>query len=218
MDDKQAATRQVYEDSKFVAAFVAKNGAVNTIDISPHIQEFTSHLRGNRIIDVGCGPGSHARQFAELGFSVVAIDYSEAMIRAAQDSSTTAAILYRHLDMRQIGESFAAGSFDGAWVSASLIHVPESDVPQVLAGFHKILVPNGIARITLKAGTQGPKVISDDKYGLIVKREFIFWEEGNFTRLLREAGFEVTNIEIEKAGITGTEPTTWLRFVARAIK
>jgi len=218
MDDKQSTTHQIYEDSQFVAAFMAKNGAVNAATVSPRIREFTLRLRGRRIIDVGCGPGSHARQFAELGFNVAAIDYSEAMIRAARDLSANAAISFRHLDMRQIGEAFDADSFDGAWVSASLIHVPEADVPQVLAGLHRILIPNGIARITLKAGKQGPKVISDDKYGLVVEREFIFWEESNFTRLLHDTGFDISNVEIEVAGITGTEPTTWLRYVAQAVK
>jgi SAM-dependent methyltransferase len=214
----QQATHSVYEDGAFVAAFLAKNGHSADTEISPRIREFAAGLAGPRVIDAGCGPGIHARQMAALGLEVVAIDYSEAMIHAAQAASPHEGITYKHLDMRQIGDTFPAASFDGAWVSASLIHVPEVDVPQVLSGVHSVLAANAIARITLKAGTQGARTVTDDKYGVVVDREFVFWEEANFTRLLREAGFDILGIESEQGGITGTEPTRWLRYVARAAK
>ena len=214
----QQTTREVYEDGEFVAAFLARNGRGGDREISPRIRNFAAALAGPRVIDVGCGPGIHARQMAALGLEVVAIDYSEAMIHAAQAASPHEGITYKHLDMRKIGNAFPASSFDGAWVSASLIHVPEPDVPQVLSGIHRVLAANGMARITLKAGTQGARTVNDDKYGVVVDREFVFWEEANFTRLLLVAGFAVSNVEVAQGGITGTEPTTWLRYVAQAVK
>ena len=126
--------------------------------------------------------------------------------------------MYKHLDIRKIGNAFPASSFDGAWVSASLIHVPEADVPQVLSGIRRVLAANGMARITLKAGTQGARTVTDDKYGVAVNREFVFCEEANFTHLLRNAGFDIVNVEMQTGGITGTEPTRWLRYLARAAK
>lgn len=214
----QQTTREVYEDGEFVAAFLAKNGRGGDREISPRIRNFAAALAGPRVIDVGCGPGIHAQQMAALGLEVVAIDYSEAMIHAAQAASPHEGITYKHLDMRKIGNAFPASSFDGAWVSASLIHVPEPDVPQVLSGIHRVLAANGMARITLKAGTQGAQTVTDDKYGVAVDREFVFWEEANFTHLLRNAGFDIVNVEMQTGGITGTEPTRWLRYLARAAK
>jgi len=38
---------------------------------------------GMRILDVGCGPGRHAYEFARLGFRVHGIDISEAFIDIA---------------------------------------------------------------------------------------------------------------------------------------
>jgi len=215
----QEITLRTYRDTQFVRAFLAKNGMdQNGSEIFPHVQAFAESLDGKRIIDIGCGPGIHARQFAALGLEVVAIDYSEAMIQAAisipQIGNNPQ---YRTLDMRNIDETFAPNSFDGAWVSASLIHVPEADVPRVLNGIHRILVPDGHVRITLKAGPQRSEIVHDDKYGMEVEREFVFWEESSFTELLRDAGFEISSIQKSEGGITGTEITKWLVYSARAV-
>ena len=216
----QDITRRTYDDAQFVSAFLAKNGrASEEIEVKPHVLAFAESLEGQRIIDIGCGPGIHARQFASLGLEVVAIDYSEAMIQAAISlTRSDHAPLYRTIDMRNIGEAFAPSSFDGAWVSASLIHVPEVDVPRVLKGIHRILVSDGQVRISLKAGDQRAQIVCDDKYGMGIEREFVFWEENNFAVLLRKAGFEITSIQKSEHGITGTEATKWLVFCARAVK
>ena len=214
----QDITRRTYQQPDLVQAFLAKKGTGNEAgEIHKHVRAFAEGLHGNRLLDVGCGPGIHARQFARLGLAVTAIDYSEAMIRAATGLSSAGGPIYMHLDMRDIGDAFPAGSFDGAWVSASLIHVPEPDVPRVLSGIHWVLAPNGIVRITLKSGLQGARMIRDDKYGLPVDREFTFWQEQNFTPLLRDARFSIENIKIETGGTTGDMPTTWLRYGARKV-
>jgi SAM-dependent methyltransferase len=38
-----------------------------------------------RLLDIGCGSGEHAHHFAELGWTAVGIDISEAMIESAQE-------------------------------------------------------------------------------------------------------------------------------------
>jgi SAM-dependent methyltransferase len=213
-------TRRTYADPQFVKAFLAKNWPRSQeIEVAPHVREFAESLDGKRIIDIGCGPGIHARQFAALGLQVVAIDYSESMIQAAislapNDNPPS----YRTVDMRNIGDAFAPNSFDGAWVSASLIHVPEANVPGVLNGIHRILAPGGHVRISLKAGDQRAELVYDDKYGIGVEREFVFWEEHNMVELLYAAGFEITSIQKTAGGITGTETTKWLIFGARVVK
>ena len=122
------------------------------------------------------------------------------------------------LDMRDIGGAFPADSFDGAWVSASLLHVPEPEVPVVLGGVRTILAPGGKAHISLKAGSQGAALISEHKYGRKIEREFVFWEEGSFEALLREAGFRRISCERRIGGTTGGQPTPWLWFTAEADK
>lgn len=217
-EDGQEITRSTYEDAAVVDAFLRKNddprfGAGHRW---PRLQAFADLVGGGRILDLGCGPGIHARQFANLGFDVTAVDYSQAMIAAARALSTGGDPAYSQLDMRDVGDAFPEASFDAVWVSAALIHVPEIDVPRVLSGIRRVLTSRGWLHISLKRGSQGPRLIHDTKYGLPMEREFIFWEEDNFSRLLREAGFDIVNVVLDQGGITGTEPTQWLIFTARS--
>ena len=220
MDDAsgQEITKRTYDDPAFARAFLAKNGTPHGSDPIPaHVLDFAKRMTGNRLIDVGCGPGIDARRFASLGLQVTGIDYSAAMIEAAKRESLPGNPTYLQLDMRQIGAAFEENSFDSAWISASLIHVPESDVSQVLSGVHRILVSNGQFRISLKAGKQGAQLVHDDKYGIEIDREFIFWQRENFEPLLQSAGFEVLGAEVAEGGVTGSEPTVWLRFTGRSL-
>lgn len=41
-------------------------------------------VRGGTLLDIGCGSGAHARQFAQLGWTVTGVDLSPAMIGIAQ--------------------------------------------------------------------------------------------------------------------------------------
>ena len=115
-------------------------------------------------------------------------------------------------DMRDVGEMFDENSFDGAWVSASMLHIPEEDVPKVLQGVRKIVVDGGKVYIGLKAGQQGAKVVEEDKYGKPMEREFIFWEADNFREAAEENGLKVEKLVEDKEGKTGKEETSWLNF------
>jgi SAM-dependent methyltransferase len=215
----QALTYRTYEDPVVVKAFLAKNGEPRNghEHIWPPLREFATLVGAGRILDIGCGPGIHARQFARLGFQVTAIDYSLSMLNVAKNYGDNEAITYVDLDMREIGGAFAPASFDAAWASASLVHVPEIDVPKVLAGIRSVLIPGGLFHVSLKGGAQGAKVVHDNKYGLPMEREFIFWREDAFSGLLRGAGFDIVHVTLQLGGETGGEPTRWIVFTARAI-
>ncbi len=62
---------------------------------------------GARILDLACGPGRHAAEFAHAGGRVVGFDLSRAMLRRAHER--TSAVLVRG-DMRAL--PFKNGSFD----------------------------------------------------------------------------------------------------------
>ena len=216
MSTHQDITRQTYEDKAVVDAFLAKNGEPSSgvEAIWPKLRDFASIVKRGKVLDIGCGPGIHCRQFARLGFDVTGIDYSQAMIDAAVEFGPHPQIAYRQLDMREIGRAFATGSFDAAWASASLIHVPEVDMPRVLEGIGAVLVDGGRLHVSLKGGRQGAKLVHDTKYGLPMEREFIFWEEIKFAALLRSAGLEIVHVARHDGGVTGEEVTHWLIFTA----
>jgi SAM-dependent methyltransferase len=71
----------------------------------------------NTILDLGCGTGKHAKHFAELGYSVVGVDKSAAMIDIAKEQFESDRIKFFEGDIRTFrGDA----SFDAV---VSLFHV-----------------------------------------------------------------------------------------------
>jgi len=212
MTTAQALTKEAYEDPVVVRAFGEANRK------SPSFrQDFAGSLTGRRLLDVGCGPGRDAHFFAGLGFEVTAFDYSEAMIEAARAASIGPnPPRFQVLDLRAVGVAFPEASFDGAWVCASLLHIPELEVPNVLAGLRRVLTAGGRAMISIKKGSQGAALVTEHKHGRVLQREFVFWEHTPFEAALEQAGFRVVGFETNTGGMTGGQPTQWLRFTAEA--
>jgi SAM-dependent methyltransferase len=70
------------------------------------IQKAAPWQRGDRVLDLACGPGRHAAELERLGAKVVGFDLSRAMLRRARERA--GACLVRG-DMRAL--PFRAGSF-----------------------------------------------------------------------------------------------------------
>lgn len=209
----QKITKAVYEDPAIVSGYIdvqSKNPRLAEV-----VEAFAKTLPQNgSVIDIGCGPGHDSYLFAELGFNVVGVDYSSEMIKAAKGlKQTENAPDFRQADMRQLGEKFGEDSFDAAWVSASLLHIPEKEAGSVLEGIHKIVKDGGKVYVGLKAGEQGEKVVADSKYGKPMEREFTFWEREKFERLAESSGFGVENKVTEEKN-----STEWHNFFLKVQK
>jgi SAM-dependent methyltransferase len=201
----------------FVASYTARTKPEG--EIVRLARDFADRAPGRRLIDISCGPGHHAHLFTEWGFDVVGIDASPAMIeRARADARSERAPDFRVADMRRVGVLFAENAFDGAWISASLLHIPETETPSVLAAVHRIVVDRGMVLITLKEGPQGSRIVRDEKDGQAVEREFTFWEEPRFRDLVERAGYAVVEVRHDTRGTTGGEPTHWLACSLRVVK
>jgi magnesium-protoporphyrin O-methyltransferase len=88
-----------------------------------------SDMRGQRLLDAGCGTGALAMAAAERGAEVVAIDVSIGLIEVAQKRyKSNANIDWRVGDMR----SHSLGLFDHVIAMDSLIHYDEADIIGVL--------------------------------------------------------------------------------------
>lgn len=209
--DGQQKTQEAYFDPKIVAGYLEKHG--KHPKLTSQVEQFAKTLSGKRVIDVGCGTGHDTHYFAKLGYEAVGVDYSPEMIRVARElEETDNPPIFEVLDMRDIGNRFEENSFDGAWVSASLLHIPQEDVPTVLQGLRKIVVNRGKIYIGLKSGKQGAAIVKEDKYGQPMEREFIFWEEESFRKVAEENGLKVEKVDKGEGGKTGEEATSWLNF------
>jgi ubiquinone/menaquinone biosynthesis C-methylase UbiE len=107
-------------------------------------------VNGKRLLDVGCGSGYFAREMAERGAEVTAIDISSRMIEHAREAETAARrpIDFVVLDAADIPSRFGPQSFDVVTACLSLQDMPAPAA--VIRGIHAVIRPEGrlVASIT----------------------------------------------------------------------
>jgi SAM-dependent methyltransferase len=110
----------------------------------PYAEEarFVHDLLGGepgRLLDVACGSGRHAREFAALGWEVVGVDYSADLLEHA----SAAGIEVHEQDMRSL--DVPGDAFDAATCLFDSIGYPQDDegVVAALAGMRRHLAPGG---------------------------------------------------------------------------
>ena len=101
---------------------------------------------GERVLDVGCGPGRLTLQAkARVGSdgAAVGIDASPEMIAVARRNAQRAGaqVDFRLEPVEAL--SFADGSFDVVLSSLMMHHLPEALKPSALAEIHRVLKPGG---------------------------------------------------------------------------
>lgn len=94
-----------------------------------------AQLRGQRLLDAGCGTGALSVEAAQRGAAVVAIDLSPTLVKLAAER-LPAQLSDGSIDFR-VGDMFepALGQFTHVVAMDSLIHYRRADVVRVLAGF-----------------------------------------------------------------------------------
>jgi SAM-dependent methyltransferase len=108
---------------------------------------------GDRVIDVGCGPGNYTRSLGQATGDglVVGIDASEAMVAAAARRGGGANLAYLRGDGSAL--PFAEGQFDGA-CCVGVIHLIE-DPMAALDEIVRVLSPGGRLAIAATCGREG---------------------------------------------------------------
>jgi mutator protein MutT len=101
---------------------------------------------GSHILDLGCGSGRDSRIFLDRGFKVTAIDASTAIAAITSEYLAEDVLVMKAQDLCEI-EKYA-----GIWACASLLHIPDSEMPATLQKLADALRPGGVAYISLKVG------------------------------------------------------------------
>jgi len=204
-----------YKNIDFVETYAATNE--NYPKLKARLERMLADIKGEYVLDLGCGHGRDTRLMTEMGCKAVGLDYSETMLHKAKvlDMAHGLNIHYVVADMRQIGEIFVADTFSAAWCTASLIHIPVEDMAGVMEGLRKVTKPGSLVYVGLKGGETGTRLITENKYGREITREFSLWRAEDFEELALEMGFFVACFDRELSGLTGGKPTEWLNFELR---
>lgn len=119
--------------------------------VEPHIPEFAGfhHWQGKRVLEVGCGIGSDAEEFAKHGAEYVGIDISDESLDVARRR-------FQILDLEgnfyyhNAGEDMSMlGKFDLVYSYGVIHHFP--NIERTIENIRNVLVPNGEFRFMVYA-------------------------------------------------------------------
>lgn len=122
--------------SGLVAAIAFTHGRQPDAKLAIHLADV---IAGDRLVDVGSGPGVAARQAASLGAEVVAVDPAAVMLRVGRIANRAKGLRYNH------GAAQALPVTDGwatvVWSLATVHHWPHIDA--ALGEICRVLAPSG---------------------------------------------------------------------------
>ncbi len=181
-----ARTIAVYD--RRAADYAQHNAGQPNADLAAFIAAMP---KNGQVLELGCGPGTAARQMKESGLYVDAIDASAAMV----DIACAAGVKARRGTFDDVT---ASDAYDGIWASFSLLHAAPIDLPRHLAAIAHALRPSGLFHIAMKLGSGQQR----DR----IDRLYTYVTEDQLLRLLSDVGLHAVSVRtgVDK-GLAGTD-------------
>jgi SAM-dependent methyltransferase len=106
----------------------------------PFLERVLTDAPDRRLLDLGCGPGEHARLLASHGFDVVGVDASPSMVETARETEPSARFVPG--DLADVG-ALVDGQFGGAiCLGNTLPHITTPDaLARLFRGLRQHLLP-----------------------------------------------------------------------------
>lgn len=118
------------------------------VDMSPLHDRFLSTISpGGLVLDAGCGSGRDVKVFLDRGFRVSAFDASSELVRLATVHAGT------DIAHRSFSDVTEQSCYDGIWACASLLHLPQDEIPAAIESLWRSLKPGGTFYLSFKSGT-----------------------------------------------------------------
>ncbi|MFJ2190158.1 class I SAM-dependent methyltransferase [Kitasatospora sp. NPDC087861] len=141
---------------------------------------------GGPVADLGCGPGRVTAYLDSLGLSAFGVDVSGEMVALARHCYPQ--LLFLHSSMADL--DLADRSLGGILAWYSVHHTPPALLPQLFAGFHRVLAPGGHLLLGGHAGDAC--LYPAEAYGHPVSYASHLVPADRLAELLTGAGFAVT--------------------------
>jgi len=139
---------------------------------------------GAKVLDAGCGAGLPISQMLSEKFEVTGVDFSEAQIELAKKNVPNATFICQ--DMTNL--DFPDNTFDGICSYYAIIHIPREEHQPLLANFHRMLKPDGLALLCLGA----ENVVDDiDEDFLGTRMYWSHYDSETYLEMLTQCGFTI---------------------------
>ncbi|UUZ58767.1 class I SAM-dependent methyltransferase [Nocardioides sp. B-3] len=187
------------------AAAYAANGASMPDSVRRDLEAFAERLgAGARVLEIGSGGGRDARLLEEHGLRVRRTDITPGFVALLRAEGHDADLLDPLTDDLSTPE----GPYAAVWANASLLHVARADLPVVLARLAAVVRPDGLLRISVKAG-DGEGWSTHGSIGN--PRHFTYWRADPLRNVVAGAGWRDVEITHEP-GTKNAE--SWLEVSA----
>lgn len=127
-----------------------------------------------RVLDAGCGQGQDSRFFAERGYSVTALDFSDDAIRIAREKSVGIDIEYRLHDISK-PLPFDDATFDVVYSHLAIHYFDTTTTTKIFSEFYRVLKQGGTLALLLNS-------INDPEYGTGTQLEPGYFEKGDMRK------------------------------------
>ena len=174
------------------------------VDFTMTQNKFMNKLQaGCHILDFGCGSGRDSKCFINKGFQVTAIDGS---IELCKYASKLTGLYVKHMYFQELCD---IDVYDAIWACSSILHLPYSDLKDVMAKMIVALKQNGIIYTSFKYGKY-----EGERNG----RYFIDMDDDKFKNFI----INYPNITVEELWITGDvrpgrSNEQWLNVILRKL-
>jgi hypothetical protein len=180
-------------DARVLAAYdAAAAGYAQDVTAEPARKPFDRWLidriaaaaDGGPVADVGTGPGHVAALLAESGAPVVGVDLSPAMVEEARNRYPEPEFQVGDLTKLLRPRAAAGWSAITAWYAFG--HMAASELPAVIAGLARVLVPGGLLAFALHAGEEVRHL--DELCGVVVDLELVLHDPSEVVGAVTAAG------------------------------
>lgn len=202
--DRTATTIDAYDT---VANDYAVRAETRSADAEAFFRRFVAQLpTGQRVVDLGCGPGSDLRRLVEAGHASIGVDRSAGLLGLAPSGARIRA------DLRKL--PVADGSLDAVWSQAALLHVETADLAATFAEWERALRPRGLVGFsTSLGGDEGWELVPaaaarSPKVPLGQRRWFVHHDESTVIAALQRRNWELAEVSISE------RHRTWLQVLA----
>ncbi|MDY4669297.1 MAG: methyltransferase domain-containing protein [Oliverpabstia sp.] len=175
------------------------------VDMTEVIEPFMELLPENaEVLDLGCGSGRDTITLEERGFYVTAMDGSEEMCKLAEVNidQEVLQMTYEEMDFDDV--------FDGIWACASLVHLTDEEMRDVMKKLILALKMDGILYFSVHKG---------DRDGIYNGRYFRDYSKKELNGLLEEfPELELLNVWTTQDARSGKADGQWLNVLAKKIE